>query len=173
MIHYFGFNKVAYRTKYCTFVEQQKYLLFINLTSSKALPLLSPKNLGTTPMKLSPKQDILLNVLFPILAGSYLYFMSFNLSFTGFLRNQLPDGLWAYALISSLLIIWNRKINIFYVSFILIVFISFEALQHLHFISGTGDWLDILIYFSFSTTAILTNKFFYPLPKNISYDNPF
>lgn len=122
-------------------------------------------------MKLSPKQDILLNVLFPVLAGSCLYFMSFKLYLTGFFRNQLPDGLWAYALISSLLIIWNRQINIFYISLILIIFISFEALQYFHFISGTGDWLDILIYFSFSATALLTNKFFYSLPKNIPYDN--
>ena len=83
-------------------------------------------------MKLSPKQDILLNVLFPVLAGSCLYFMSFNLSLTGFWRNQLPDRLWAYALIFSLLIIWNRQIDIFYVSLILIISVSFEVLQHFH-----------------------------------------
>lgn len=118
------------------------------------------RSIGINIMRLSLKQDSFLNIILPVLAGNYLYFMSFNVSLTGFWRNQLPDGLWAYALISSVLIIWNRQINIFWISIIYIIFISFEALQHFHLISGTGDWLDILIYFSFSTSSLLTNKFF-------------
>jgi hypothetical protein len=119
-------------------------------------------------MRLSLKQDVFLNILLPVLAGSVLYFISDNVSLTGFWRNQLPDGLWAYALISCMLIIWNRQINIIWISLIFITFISFEALQHFHFIRGTGDWLDIIIYFSFSTIAVLTNKFFISLTnKNI------
>jgi len=118
------------------------------------------RNVGRNIMRLSLKQDSFLNIILPVLVGNYLYFMSFNVSLTGFWRNQLPDGLWAYALISSVLIIWNRQINIFWISIIYIIFISFEALQHFHLISGTGDWLDIIIYFSFSTSSLLTNKFF-------------
>ena len=124
-------------------------------------------------MKLTLQQDFLLNIILPILAGGCLYFMSFSISITGFWRNQLPDGLWAYAFISSLLIIWNRHINILWISILLIIFMFFEALQHLHFISGTGDWWDILIYFLFSTTALLTNKFFNSSTKQIHYDNSF
>jgi hypothetical protein len=118
------------------------------------------RSVGRNIMRLSVKQDSFLNIILPVLVGNYLYFMSFNVSLTGFWRNQLPDGLWAYALISSVLIIWNRQINIFWISIIYIIFISFEALQHFHLISGTGDWLDIIIYFSFSTGSLLTNKFF-------------
>jgi hypothetical protein len=118
------------------------------------------RSVGRNIMRLSVKQDSFLNIILPVLAGNYLYFISFNVSLTGFWRNQLPDGLWAYALISSVLIIWNRQINIFWISIIYIIFISFEALQHFHLISGTGDWLDIIIYFSFSTGSLLTNKFF-------------
>ena len=124
-------------------------------------------------MKLSFKQDTLLNIILPVLIGSCLYFMSLSILMTGFWRNQLPDGLWAYAFISSLLIIWNRQINIFWMGIILIIFISFEALQHFHFISGTGDWWDIIIYISFSITALLTNKFFISSLKKIHYDNSF
>ena len=123
-------------------------------------------------MKLSFKLDAFLNILFPVLAGTCLYFMSFNLSLTGFWRNQLPDGLWAYALCSSLLIIWNRQINIFWFSMISVIFISFEALQHFHFISGTGDWLDIIIYFSVSIISLLTNNFFF-INKKTHHDNTY
>lgn len=124
-------------------------------------------------MKLSLKQDIFLNIILPVLGGSCLYFMSSNLSLTGFLRNQLPDGLWAYGLTSSLLIIWNRKINIIWISIIFIIFLLFESLQHFHFISGTGDWFDIIMYFSFSTISLLTNKFFFHLQKKMHHDNSF
>ena len=111
------------------------------------------------------KQDCLLNILLPLLTGILLYFIASQVSLTGFARNQLPDGLWAYALISCLLIIWNRQINIFWISLIFITFLLFEALQHFHFIRGTGDWLDIIIYISFSIITLFTNKFFISLPK--------
>jgi hypothetical protein len=111
-------------------------------------------------MKLSLKQDIFLNIVLPLFAGSYLYVMCLSTPLTGFWRNQLPDGLWAYALFSSLLIIWDRQINTFWISVIFILFSAFEALQHFHFIGGTGDWLDIIMYFSFSGISLLTNKFF-------------
>ena len=118
-------------------------------------------SLAEISMRLSLKHDIFLNIILPVLVGSCLYFMSSNIDLTGFLRNQLPDGLWAYGLCSGLLIIWNRKINIIWISVIYIIFILFEALQHFHVISGTGDWFDIIIYFSFSTISLLTNKFYF------------
>ena len=121
---------------------------------------------GKNLMRLTIEQDIFLNSILPVLAGSCFYFMSFNVSLTGFWRNQLPDGLWAYSLVSSMLIIWNRQINIFWISIIFITFISFEALQHFHFINGTGDWMDIIIYFSFSAISLLTNKFLFHNKKN-------
>ena len=101
-------------------------------------------------MRLSILRDIFLNSILPVLTSSCLYFMSVNLYLTGFLRNQLPDGLWAYALISCILIIWKREINFYWVCLIFMLFILFEGLQYLHFISGTGDWLDIITYFIFS-----------------------
>ena len=116
-------------------------------------------------MKLSILQDIFLNSILPVLAGSCLYLMSVNLYLSGFWRNQLPDGLWAYALISCLLIIWNRQIKIFWVSMIFFLFILLEGLQYFHFISGTGDWLDIITYFIFSAIPLLTNNFFISLTK--------
>ncbi|MBS1736314.1 MAG: hypothetical protein JSS98_06845 [Bacteroidetes bacterium] len=76
------------------------------------------------------------------------------------IQNYLPDGLWAYALQSCILIIWNRKINIIWSIAIMLFAVIFELLQYLHFINGTGDFFDIIIYFIFFGIALSANKFF-------------
>jgi hypothetical protein len=49
--------------------------------------------------------DFTLNVVLPIVTGMAIYFAADKLSLNKFIRNQLPDGLWAYSLISCTLII--------------------------------------------------------------------
>jgi hypothetical protein len=99
-------------------------------------------------------------VILPLLLGIGIYELSNATVLNGFFRNYLPDGLWAFSLVSSLLIIWNRRIKIFWIVLIFIFYISFEIFQYIKVINGTGDYIDVLIYFGFSTIALLTNKYF-------------
>ena len=106
------------------------------------------------------KKDIFFNVILPLLLGIGIYELSNATILNGFFRNYLPDGLWAYSLVSSLLIIWNRRIKIFWIVLIFIFYIAFEVFQYIKVIDGTGDYMDVLIYFGFSTATLLTNKYF-------------
>jgi hypothetical protein len=105
--------------------------------------------------------DILLNVLLPLIAGAFIYYLSSILSTQGFIINQLPDGCWAYAFISCMLIIWNRQINPFWIAIAFIITSLFEVLQYLQYIQGTGDLWDIFTYFLATILALSCNRFFY------------
>lgn len=74
-------------------------------------------------------------------------------------RNYFPDGLWAYSLTSLILIIWNRKLQLLWLSIISVLFIGFELFQMHKLIKGTGDFNDIFIYFAFAILAIILNSF--------------
>jgi hypothetical protein len=100
--------------------------------------------------------DITINIAVPITLGTALYFMTTEKVF----RNYLPDGLWAYALTSCVLIIWNRTTNLLWLCLTGSLFLTFEFLQSMHFIKGTGDLIDAFIYFAFGLLALSTNKFF-------------
>lgn len=111
-------------------------------------------------MRLLRTIDFLLNVCLPMLIGGSLYFFPINISIFSAIRNQLPDGLWAYALLSCILIVWKREVNVFWTVAVFGAFLAFEWLQHLQIIPGTGDILDVISYVLFGTIALLTNRFF-------------
>ena len=111
-------------------------------------------------MKMKKLPDLLLNVALPITLGSALYLVSFSTNITGFARNQLPDGLWAYAFISCILIIWNRTINPIWMAGTISTAIIFEGLQWRHFIEGTGDLHDVTTYIAFFAIALMGNLYF-------------
>lgn len=100
--------------------------------------------------------DIFFNVVLPVAIGVLIYILPVY----PFIRNHLADGLWAYALTSVILIIWNRKINIIWLSVVFVIFLGFELLQYFNLLPGTGDIIDIIFYFIFSASAIINNKFF-------------
>ena len=104
--------------------------------------------------------DILLNGVLPIFIGAVLYFLELNHFDLFIVKNYFPDGLWAYSFISIILIIWDRRINYFWILVVFIFSIIFELLQYYHIINGTGDIWDIVTYFIFFAIAIMTNKFF-------------
>jgi hypothetical protein len=106
------------------------------------------------------KTDLFLNVILPLIAGIGIYESSKVVLLNTYIRNYLPDGLWAYSLVSCLLIIWNRRIKTFWLVLIFILYVVFEGFQYFKVINGTGDYLDILIYLVFSTIPILINKYF-------------
>ncbi|HEX8331710.1 MAG TPA: hypothetical protein VF622_03765 [Segetibacter sp.] len=103
--------------------------------------------------------DIFFNVISPVSLGYMLYFLSNENMASRTIRNHLPDGLWAYAFQSCILIIWNRKGNIMWTLFIMTLSLGFEVLQHIHFIDGTGDYIDIITYFVFFGIALIVNRF--------------
>ncbi len=111
-------------------------------------------------MRISLYQDVIFNIALPILAGNCIYLTCKPFGFQKIVNSYLPDGLWAYALMSTILIIWNRVINVFWIITSFIIFPVFEALQYFHIIPGRGDFWDILIYFIFSFIALVTNKYF-------------
>ena len=109
--------------------------------------------------KFSKTIDLFLNVICPLVLGYIFYLLDKRIGL-GAIRNYMPDGLWAYAFLSCILIIWNREVNFIWVVIIMLFSIIFEMLQYLHFIKGTGDFFDIITYFIFFGIALSANKFF-------------
>ena len=115
--------------------------------------------------------DFFFNVTIPVSLGYLVYFFSNEKILFGLIRNHLPDGLWAYALQSCMLIIWNRKTHITWTIIIMLFTIAFETLQYLHFIRGTGDFFDVLVYFIFFGIAIGANKLFILKTLTLNHQN--
>jgi hypothetical protein len=116
-------------------------------------------------MSLTKKLDIGINVILPLFFGSLIYLISTDISTTSFLKDHLADGLWAYSLISAVLIIWDRRMEIFWITVIFLLAILFELAQYLHLIPGTADIIDILVYITCFVIGIFLNKYF---RKNIN-----
>lgn len=102
--------------------------------------------------------DIIINIILPIIIGLFIYRIYFA-SVNSVIKNYLPDALWAYALTSSIFIIWKREANYFWLLLVIIFFVLFEILQYLHFVKGTGDVWDVLTYLTATFMAIIINKF--------------
>ncbi|MGC4096122.1 MAG: hypothetical protein QM706_03310 [Nitrospira sp.] len=104
--------------------------------------------------------DILLNILLPLLAGTLLYCLPAAVQPSIPFHNHLADGLWAYAFLSSILIVWQRIPNRFWIFAVFTSAVLFETLQWLQFFPGTGDIYDVFTYFLFFIIALLINTFF-------------
>ena len=111
-------------------------------------------------MKFSKKSDILWNICLPLALGLSIYCSARVRFIPALIRNYLPDGLWAYAFMSGILLIWARAVNPFWVIMVFLIAVCFEFLQYLHTIPGTGDIKDVITYFTFFTIALLLNTFF-------------
>jgi len=106
-------------------------------------------------------RDTVYNVTFPIIIGCVFYFLPLTGQFLKLLKNYLPDGLWAYAFFSSILIIWGRHLNFIWICITVLIFAAFELLQSKHIIKGTGDFFDFITYLIFGGIALFTNKYFF------------
>jgi len=118
------------------------------------------------------KIDIFFNVVLPVIVGLGIYYSADFFNINMYIRNELPDGLWSYSLMSSMLIIWNRKINFFWAAITFSFCILFETLQYLQVIYGVGDLIDIITYFIFVTIALITNSHFLTTFK-IKYEKTY
>jgi hypothetical protein len=110
-------------------------------------------------MKINKVSDILLNVFLPLLLGGLIYLVADSATFLP-VKNYFPDGLWAYSFLSAILILWNRSLNYFWIGLSFLVAICFELLQYLHWLRGTGDIADTLVYFAFFMLALVSNRLF-------------
>jgi hypothetical protein len=109
-------------------------------------------------MRLSLCSDIGINVLLPLFLGAASYV--FPVPLPGILRSHGADGLWAYAFMSMLLIVWERKLPRSWIPAPFLVATAYEAGQWGGFLPGTGDVWDLFVYgvgFSFS---LLLNHFY-------------
>jgi hypothetical protein len=104
--------------------------------------------------------DVLSNVILPVAAGGVIYrCLSGRGGMEKLIRNYLPDGLWAYALLSCVLIIWNRKVHRVWVLISALSAVLFEYGQYTGVLAGTGDWLDVAVYLVFFGLALLSNQY--------------
>ena len=114
------------------------------------------------------KKNILrfiVHCLCPILIGITIYiqlrgFYAFNMkqNYWVFLKNlelaswikyNLPDGLWFYALLSTIGIVWKEyssKYFVFWLILVIVLTYLSEVSQAFHIIPGTFDWYDLLAY---------------------------
>ena len=116
-------------------------------------------------MKINRQSDIAINVLLPLTAGYRIYAADFFSGISPFIRNYFPDGLWAYAFLSAILIVWKRQINVLWVTILFLVSATFEVLQVAGLVTGTGDVIDLVFYSTFFCLALLTNNYF----KKLTY----
>lgn len=114
-------------------------------------------------MKSRKTLDWLLNVAAPLLLGFAVYRGENHYLLPTLVRNYLPDCLWAYAFISTILIIWDRQPGLFWILAVYLVSAGFEILQYRHWVAGTGDIKDILAYFIIFCIALILNRSIKPI----------
>src|SRR5438132_1412269 len=116
-------------------------------------------------MSFNQTVDVLLNIFIPLVVGLAMYILIHENIIPPWVNYHLSDGLWAYSLQSGILIVWSRKVNIPWTVISLLLALALEILQFFKIAAGTGDAIDILVYFIFSGVALLSNNFF----KSIIY----
>lgn len=79
---------------------------------------------------------------------------------------NLPDGLWLYAFLSSIVFIWEEEFSWYFILWAAIVVVLScltEIMQAYNFINGTFDWNDMLAYL---IAVMLSGIQFYNKMKN-------
>jgi hypothetical protein len=105
--------------------------------------------------------DSTLNIVLPLCFGALIYmFADNNAIATWWIRSYIPDGLWAYAFVSAVLIVWQRERNLLWLFLVIMAGIIFEWMQFKSITPGTGDILDIFIYLFSFLIALFLNPFF-------------
>lgn len=102
-------------------------------------------------------------VLVPLILGVFIYQFAGEISW---LRNYLPDGLWAFSFGYAFLLLWQPRPKSFLHLVPLLFLVGFEFLQYLEIITGTFDLIDCLIYILFYLSASIV--FYYHEQKTAS-----
>ncbi len=108
--------------------------------------------------------ETIVHVILPMFLGGVIYLLFRGLDIIdpehrflpllqtkgpNWLLYNLPDGLWLYALIYALSIIWQHsppKILVGWLLFVIALSYMSEMLQALDVIPGTFDWADLVFY---------------------------
>lgn len=117
-------------------------------------------NFETESCVLKQKFDWILNVFFPLSAGTAVYLTPTTVWVSAQVRHYLPDALWAYALTSTILLIWNRQIIVRWILCCFLLAAAIEWGQYIGVIAGTADPLDLLAYYLSILAARVMNPFF-------------
>ena len=102
----------------------------------------------------------LLHIVFPILCGVSVYALWRGIYIfdippllvsrpLDWIKFNLPDGLWFYSLLSSIMLIWQENSYRHFIPWLLLAIImgiSLEISQAYNFTSGTFDWNDLIAY---------------------------
>jgi hypothetical protein len=107
----------------------------------------------------------LATVIIPLFLGISLYVLNAQGLSLYFIRNYLPDGLWAFSFTSAILMIWGGKINRFWITAILFIFPAFELLQLTQIINGVADFKDVICYYLFAALAFFIYKQTFKIPN--------
>lgn len=109
--------------------------------------------------------DTLINVIAPLLGGVLLYYLKPVITMRALISGQLADGLWAYAFMSSILIIWDRRVTLLWMLMVVLTASVFEWMQYKQWVPGTADMLDFAAYILFFSIAWALNPLFRKLYK--------
>ncbi|MCR6720224.1 MAG: hypothetical protein NVV59_07945 [Chitinophagaceae bacterium] len=82
----------------------------------------------------------------PLVAGTLIYSFEDLPLFQGFIRNYIPDFLWAFSWGSCMLWLWNGCVPTGWWIAVVASFTIFELGQMKGVIQGHGDFRDIIIY---------------------------
>ena len=103
------------------------------------------------------------SVLLQHIQGSGLRPMSVSPSIDGwkFIRDSLPDFLWAFSLANGISFVWLRSASVLKYLFFIIALtcaILFECMQMAKILAGTGSICDMVIYSIAFCVSFLTTK---------------
>jgi hypothetical protein len=102
--------------------------------------------------------DFTLHTVVPVILGCMIYLTGSAHLLPVLLQNHLADGLWAYACLSCILIIWDRRFNLAWIFITIVISILFELSQYWHVVAGTGDIWDVVVYLLFFLLALQINQ---------------
>jgi hypothetical protein len=91
-------------------------------------------------------------VLVPLLIGIIIYSLPLS---NHWVRNYVPDGLWAFSFGYAFLWIWKPTLFSALRLIPLLVFFAFELFQKFEIITGTFDLVDCLVYLLFYLAATI------------------
>ena len=103
-------------------------------------------------------KDVLLHVLLPLAGGLFIYLSGSFFPWPSLLKNYLPDACWSYALFSSVLLAWDRTLQIFWLIAAGTLLLSIEWLQGAGYLPGTEDAMDLVVYGAAAALALGVNQ---------------
>ncbi len=76
-----------------------------------------------------------------------------------FLRYYFPDYMWGYSLTFGVYAIFlpSKRLCLYPACITSVVGGLWELLQYTHTVTGTGDWMDVLLYIAAGMNAVMIN----------------